>query len=58
MALQEVNQRVYTVSTSALHRIRQSLQILLDYAETNHSEVVRLQVHQIEQELAPARVNL
>lgn len=49
---------MYVLPVSSVHRIRQSLQILLDYAERSHEDMIRHQVLLIEQEIASQRVNV
>ena len=48
----------YVLSANSVHKIRECLQIILDYAETAKSEAVINQVHRIEVELGARRVNL
>lgn len=44
--------RVYVITSSSVHIIRECLQIILDFAEQSSSEVVIRQVHRIEQEIS------
>jgi len=48
----------YILSANSVHKIRECLQIILDYAETAKSEAVINQVHRIEDEIGSRRVNL
>lgn len=43
--------RVYLVPSTAVHTIREALQIILDYGEIQKSQVVITQVHRIMDEL-------
>lgn len=43
----EYTGRTYVLTSTAVHEIRSSLQIILDYAEIQKSEVLIRQVHRI-----------
>lgn len=54
--LQENTTRTYLLSVNSVHKIRECLQIILDFAEHENSEVVINQVHRIMEEIAAKRV--
>lgn len=49
--------RAYLLSGDSVHKIRESLQIILDFAEYHNSEPVINQVHRIMEEIAGQRIS-
>ena len=56
--LREYSGRAYILPVPSVHKIRECLQIILDFAEHESNQIVITQVRTIMQEIANQRVNL